>query len=666
MRRFTPFVLIIALSCASIPAPVRATTTAQEIQMGKDDDRQVTAQNTVVTDPLENAWANGIAQKLWAQAARKDIPYNLKILEDEDVNAFSTVGGYVYLNEGLLDFVQSDDEFAGVIGHETGHIERRHVVTLNNRANVMNVIFGVASIFSPLVYHFGQLAEAGIVARMQRDDELQADAYGLLLMSRAGYDPDAMVTFMRHLETTHSQRASLVEKYLADHPGEPARVAHLLANPALDPKKRTADQLLVQAQHDQEEARYSIAERKYAQVLQADPNDPVALLHEGEMLLALGQPNKGAQTLAQAASSGPVETRTVALNESSALRESVNRFSLTHPDTAPLAQRVADAQSAEDQQAASVAARRKAAQDQIKALSGRLAALTAEAPNVGDARGGRLAAIVSELNAMTRSINSAVAKTTAVVGGVGSLEKGKEGGVLKEDRAILADLAAPLKADPLQPQLIATLPYYPRILDELRATDDDTLRAVDAARGALSLLDAGIGDADRALRQLLRAQLDFSGDISAAGARAAQPALATAVESLDKAAAAAQQASQLYNMARARDLEVRITMLGLGYPENRYQTLRYAIDERWQGQSLDSNTLQHDGISPGEMAAAAVVAADTNATTEAIVQQAKAERTSIVDVAGERGMRMVSLEIFLGLVYLDYVDDPDKEAHGQS
>ena len=637
--------------------------------MGKDYDRQVTAQNAVVTDPLENAWANGIAQKLWAQVARKDVPYNLKILEDGEVNAFSTVGGYVYLDEGLLDFVQSDDEFAGVIGHETGHIERRHAVTLNNRTTLLNILLGIGSIFSPLVYQFGQLAQAGIVARMQRDDELQADAYGLLLMSRAGYDPDAMVTFMRHLETTHGQHSSLVDKYFADHPGEPVRVQRLLAASALDPKKRTTDQLLVQAQHDQAEARYNAAALKYAQVLNQDPSDAIALLHEGEMQLALGQPTKGAQTLAQAAASGPVETRTVALNETGVLREQVNRFTATRPDVGPIEQQIADAQTAEAQQAASIAARRTAAQAQIKSISARLQSLSAEAPNLANGQGrpgGGIASVIRDLGAMSRAINASVTKSTQVVSGVGSLEKNREGGIVKEDRDIYADLAAPLKLDPMPPQSLSTLPYYNRILGELRATDTDALHAVDAARGALSLLDAGIGDADRALRQLLRSRFDYSGDISQGDARSVQAMMALALDSLDKAASAAQVAWQLYNMARARQLETRITMLGLEFPGNRYQTLQYAIDERWQGLSLDHEALVRDGISPGEMAAASVVAADTNATTEAIVAQAKTEHTSIVDVANERGVRTLSLEIFLGLLYLDYVDDPAREARGRT
>src|SRR5580704_7188367 len=118
------------------------------------------------------------------------------------------------MDVGTLDFVQSDDELAGVIGHETGHIERRHVVQNANKAQLLNILFGIGSLFSPFLYRFGQLIEAGAMAKVQRQDEYQADKYGLMLMTRAGYDPDAMVSFMRHLNAFYGEHNSLLDKYL--------------------------------------------------------------------------------------------------------------------------------------------------------------------------------------------------------------------------------------------------------------------------------------------------------------------------------------------------------------------------------------------------------------------------------------------------------------------
>ena len=189
IRRFAPAVLTFTLATAWLPAPARAMTTGTEVEIGREEDQQIRDSYTVVNDPLLNQWVNDVGNKLWGQVARRDVPYNVKILDQADVNSFTTSGGYIYVNEGLLDFAQSDDELAGVLGHETGHNERRHTVTLPAKVQAMNILFGVASMFSPFIYRFGQLAEAGIIAKMSRADELQADQYGLLLMSRAGSTP---------------------------------------------------------------------------------------------------------------------------------------------------------------------------------------------------------------------------------------------------------------------------------------------------------------------------------------------------------------------------------------------------------------------------------------------------------------------------------------------
>src|SRR5580704_5085362 len=185
LRRTLPFLAILSLLSASCPAPALAVSTQAEVAMGQAEDQQIVASSVVETDPLLNAYVAGVASNLWNQVSRKDVPYSVKILKDSQINSFATMGGFVYVNEGLVDFVQSDDELASVVGHETGHIERRHVLTTNTKAEILNILFGIASIFSPIIYEFGGLAEAGLMAKVSREDEIQADRYGLQLMSRA-------------------------------------------------------------------------------------------------------------------------------------------------------------------------------------------------------------------------------------------------------------------------------------------------------------------------------------------------------------------------------------------------------------------------------------------------------------------------------------------------
>src|SRR6202022_2369309 len=204
-----------------------AVSTASEIQIGQRAAKQVEQENALVTDPVLNNWVNSIGDNLSQYRARPDIQYKFKIIDTNDINAFSLPGGFVYLNFGLLNFVNSEDELAGVMGHEMGHVERRHGITLNAKAQIINVILGILAMASPFVYRFGNLIDSLSVYKLSRVDELQADQYGLLLMTRAGYDPDGMVSFMTRLGSKGHGNSDLLNKYFATHPEPAARVAHL-------------------------------------------------------------------------------------------------------------------------------------------------------------------------------------------------------------------------------------------------------------------------------------------------------------------------------------------------------------------------------------------------------------------------------------------------------
>jgi len=666
-RRLFHGSLAVTLAFAALPAPAGATSTASEVLQAKEEEKQVLNQYNVVTDPLLNAWVNGVGEKVWGQVARRDVPYNIKVLDASDINSFTIGGGYIYVNKGLLDFVQSDDELAGVIGHETGHNERRHTLTLPAKAQALNLLFGVASLFSPIIYRFGEIAEAGIIAKQQRADELQADQYGLLLMTRAGYDPEAMLSFMQHLGAAENEHDSAVDKYLADHPGFPSRVAHLVGYDELDPTKRTNDELLAEALHDQDEARFNVAAMKFGRVLKADPGNTIALLHMGQAQIALGEPAKSEQTLGEAAEKGTPETRSAALSSIKALRESESRFTLTKPSLAPLRAELTDVQTRETQAEAAIALRRDAGKDQLKSVNSRIQNISYGIPDLSRVpvrQGGRLEAVLKNFGAMSRAIDASFSKSSSTIAGVGSLEKNKESGLVKENDEILHELAAPLALDPVPVQSLAVLPSYPRMFDDLSLTDGDMIRALDASRSSLALLDVALGDLNDFINRLTRSQLDFQGDISQSDYTALTPLMQKAADGLNRAAIAGSQAEQLFNLARSRQLQTRITMLGVGYPQDRYATLQVALQQRVQNDGLSFEAMGHDDLTPGEVAAASIVAADTNTTADAVVQEAVTSHRRIIDVANARGMSSTSLEIFLGLVYLDYTDDPQKELRG--
>jgi predicted Zn-dependent protease len=668
-RRIAVITLTLVMVSATIPAPALALPTSSEIQIGKEYDKQITDSNVIVTDPLLNQWVGDISNKLWTQTARKDVPYSIKVIDDSEINAFSTLGGYIYINEGTIDFVQSDDELAHVIGHETGHIERRHAVTAQNKASILNVLFSIGSLFSPILYRFGQLIQAGALARIARDDENEADKYGLMLMARAGYDPDAALSFMAHLGATEHASKGALDKYLADHPGTDKRLANLRGNPELNPTLRTDDQRLAQGIHDLDTARYAIASRKFNDVLTRRPDDSTARFNLGEAQLAMGQVSKGEQNLAVAAEKVSPQAKALADVRIRGLRDAQRRLDLLHPDLRPLREEVATAQSNETQAGAAIATRRQQGLDQLKAINSRVQNIVYGMPDfsrVQPRKESRLDTMLHNVTTMSKSLTTATNKASETIGGVGTLERNKQGGLLKENADLLAELAAPLKLDAPPPQALATFSSYPRMLASIGAADGDMVRGVDAARASLALLDVGAGDLDMFVRELQHVTLDGTGDIQISDYKRIEPLMTKAVDSLNKAAVGGAQASQLYNMARARQLEVRIDMLGVQQSPDRYATFQHALDVRFHTKGVDYNQLARQDLTPGEVAAAVVVGADTNAAPQAVIAEAKATGRSVIDLANSRGMYAQSLEIFLGLIYLAYADDPDKEALGRT
>ncbi|HET6274718.1 MAG TPA: M48 family metalloprotease [Candidatus Cybelea sp.] len=669
LRRTIPLIAICSLLATAFPVPVSAMSTQAEIAAGQAEDQQIVASSVIETDPLLNAYVQGVAGNLWNQVERKDIPYSVKIIKDAQINSFATMGGFVYINEGLIDFAQSDDELASVIGHETGHIERRHVITTNSKAEILNILFGIASIFSPIIYEFGGLAEAGLMAKIERGDELQADRYGLQLMSRAGYDPESMATMMAHLGVLQDEHSDAVSKYLEDHPDPANRVAHLMGYPELDPTTVTPAQELVQASSDEERARYDFARLRLDQVLAKDPQSPEALLELGQSELALGLPNKSQQTLAEAAQLGSPATRATANQRIAALRRmQVQEVTLTKSDPPNNLQGiVTGAQTTHAQNAAEIQARETEGKDQFKSVQSRIDTLQYEIPDlsrVNIRRGSRVEAIVKNLTSMARSLNSALQDAggdTSPIGGVGSLEKNKESGALKESADIYNEMLEPFAMKPIPTESVALFPSYPQMLTDLTRADSEMLRSVDAARASLTQVDQSLGDLDEFLKELDHASMTFSGDISPSEYAMLLPSMKKCVDEFNAAATSASEGSQLFNLARSRQLSARITLLGLGTSPQLYSTLQYALQQRFGSSGIDYRTMLHDGLAPGDVTAATIVAADIKSTPESVIAEAKADGETIIDVANAHKMHAWPLEIFMGLVYLDYTDDPAKE-----
>jgi len=214
-------------------------STSREKQIGAEEAQKVERSVGLVDDAALSAYVTAVGQRLAAHSPRRDVEYRFFVADMVEPNAFALPGGYVYVSRGLLVLTNSEDELAGVIGHEIGHVAARHAVQQVSRAapfavvtNLTAAITGLASpLLGELVGGVGDLASGLVLAPFNRDQEREADRIGQQLAAESGWDPAAISNF---LTSMGREQALIGQKerrfdFLASHPSTPERVANTRA-----------------------------------------------------------------------------------------------------------------------------------------------------------------------------------------------------------------------------------------------------------------------------------------------------------------------------------------------------------------------------------------------------------------------------------------------------
>jgi predicted Zn-dependent protease len=208
---------------------------SQETKIGQENDPKVLAEfGGAYEDPAIQAYVQRIGKSVAAHSERPDVDFHFTVLDSDIVNAFAMPGGYVYITRGLLALANNEAEVAGVLGHETGHVVARHMAQRYSQAVLAQIAaagLGLATGDEAI----GQLANQGAAVYLQsfsRDEEYQADLLGVRYITKAGYDPRAMATFLQKL-LLHSQLAA----QMAGHPGKADQFDIMATHP------RTADRV---------------------------------------------------------------------------------------------------------------------------------------------------------------------------------------------------------------------------------------------------------------------------------------------------------------------------------------------------------------------------------------------------------------------------------------
>ena len=195
---------------------------AQEVDLGAGINSQLvnSGQMRMYQNSALNTYVNDIGQRLANVSDRPEIPYTFQIVEDNAINAFATMGGYVYVTTGLMAAADTEAELASVVGHEIGHIAGKHAVKQMRQAAITQGITGALGVNRDRLVNIG--TQVALQLPASRSDEYEADRHGFFSMGRAGYDQSDMVSFMQKLI-----RQGSPPEFLSTHPNAANRVAEL-------------------------------------------------------------------------------------------------------------------------------------------------------------------------------------------------------------------------------------------------------------------------------------------------------------------------------------------------------------------------------------------------------------------------------------------------------
>jgi predicted Zn-dependent protease len=198
-----------------------------EIKLGRQYAQQVEASAKLVSDPVINEYVNRIGQNL-VRNSDAQVPFTIKVIDSDEVNAFALPGGFFYVNSGLILAADEEAELAGVMAHEIAHVAAHHYARQMTRAQwarlgTIPLIF-VGGGVGYAVYEAAGFGIPLTFMKFQRNFEAEADYLGLQYMYKTGYDPQAFVSFFEKLEAKEKKKPGTLAKAFASHPQTPDRI----------------------------------------------------------------------------------------------------------------------------------------------------------------------------------------------------------------------------------------------------------------------------------------------------------------------------------------------------------------------------------------------------------------------------------------------------------
>ena len=200
----------------------------KEIALGKQLAAEVARQGKMLDDPLLAEYVNRVGQNLVRNSDAK-VPFTFRVIESDDPNAFALPGGYVFVNTGLIQIAEEEDEFAGALAHEIAHVAARHSTRRETKSELANIATIPLSVLLGGWSGAAVRVGAGVAVPMTflsftRKDEAEADYLGLQYMYAAGYDPTGQITILEKLGALNRQKPSGMARLVSTHPMDTERI----------------------------------------------------------------------------------------------------------------------------------------------------------------------------------------------------------------------------------------------------------------------------------------------------------------------------------------------------------------------------------------------------------------------------------------------------------